>query len=61
MSDQRALMNALVICSDELQRAHTIARREGREDLCQQLRRAQWQVVAALSDLVPDSAQEMAS
>ncbi len=61
MSDQRALMNALVACSEELQRAHTVARRQGREDLCQSLRRAQWQVVAAMSELVPDSAERMVS
>lgn len=61
MSDQRALMNALVVCSEELQRAHTAARRQGREDLCQSLRKAQWHVVAAMSEVVPDSAQELVS
>lgn len=53
----RELLEALVRCSAELQTAHTKARDAGREDLCQKLRKAQWQVAAAISECVPDSAE----
>jgi hypothetical protein len=55
------LMNAdqlktLVELSADLQHAHTKFRAAGREDICQLLRKAGWQVAAAIADLVPDLA-----
>lgn len=52
----RELLEALVRASAELQTAHAKAREAGREDLCQLLRKAAWQVAAAIAECVPDSA-----
>jgi hypothetical protein len=57
----RALLESLVTASARLQDAHRIARDAGREDIAQMLRKASWQVAAALADCVPDSAAEVAS
>lgn len=57
----RPLLEALVQASARLQDAHRIARDAGREDIAQQLRKASWQIAAALSDLVPDKAAEVLS
>jgi hypothetical protein len=57
----RALLESLVHCSSELQKAHRIARDSGREDIAQMLRKAQWQVAAALADCVPDSSEAVVS
>jgi hypothetical protein len=53
----RALLEALVAASAKLQDANRIAREGDREDICQLLRKAQWQVAAALADAVPDSSE----
>jgi hypothetical protein len=55
------LLNALMLCSVNLQDAHTIARKDGREDICQDLRRAAWKVAKAISEIVPDQSEEIAS
>jgi hypothetical protein len=56
----RALMDALVRASSELQEANRLAREGDREDICQLLRQAQWKTAAAIADLVPD-AEEVTS
>ncbi len=57
----RDILESLVRCSAELQRAHAVARDSGREDIAQQLRKASWQIAAAIAELVPDQAAKVLS
>ena len=57
----RELLEALVASSVKLQEAHAVARKQGREDIAQTLRKAAWQVAASISDLVPDDSAEVVS
>lgn len=55
----RTLLETLVHTSAELQKAHAVARTEGREDIAQCLRKAAWDVANAISVLVPDRSAEV--
>jgi hypothetical protein len=57
----RPLLETLVRCSAELQRAHQVARDAGREDIAQLLRKASWQIAAAITECVPDSSEAVRS
>jgi hypothetical protein len=48
------LAEALMAASTAIQNAHRIAREHGREDICQPLREAGWDVANALTRLAPD-------
>jgi hypothetical protein len=52
----KAILEGLVSCSVKLQEAYATARREGRLDLCQHIRDAQWDINAAIADLAPNKA-----
>jgi len=45
------LLRTLTSCSEELGRAHMRARADGREDIAQEIRRADWKVRAAIDQL----------
>ena len=55
------LLKTLVELSSDLQHAHLEFRAAGREDICQLLRKAGWQVAAALADAVVDQSAEVVS
>jgi hypothetical protein len=57
----RSLMDALMACTVALSRAHKAARLARRADICERIRMAEWELAAAIANLVPDSADEVAS
>jgi hypothetical protein len=50
----KELSNVLIKASDAIREAHRVAREAGREDVCQPLREAGWDLANALSRLTPD-------
>lgn len=50
----KELALALMAASEAIQNAHRVAREQGREDICQSLRKAAWSTADALARLAPN-------
>lgn len=57
----KELAEALMAASTAIQHAHRVAREQGREDVCQELRKAGWDVASALARMAPNHEGKEAS